>query len=73
MANHYHLLESVCYVVLNPMRAKLARHLRRWNSYSATAVGTPALDLLAVNCILTRLGNDPNRLQLVYRQFAVEG
>jgi len=73
MANHYHLLELVRYVVLNPMRAKLVCHPRRWNSYNATAGDAPALDLLAVNWILTRLGNDPNRLQLVYRQFVAEG
>ena len=75
MEKESHLLELARYVVLNPVRAKMVRHPRRypWSSYSATAGEAEVPSFLSVQWILSQFGEDLAQACLAYRQFAKEG
>jgi len=70
-----YLLALCRYVVLNPVKARLALHPRdwRWSSYRATAGMDPRPDWLTTDWILSVLSpGDAARAQAVYRDF-IEG
>lgn len=70
-----HLLEVARYVVLNPVRAKLARSPRdwEWSSYRATAGQTRCPRFLTVDWILSQFGTDPTRAARAYSTFVKQG
>ncbi len=70
-----HLLELCRYVVLNPVRAGMARHPKDypWSSYCATAGLKKKLDFLSTDWILAQFGNDRKQAQPKYRRFVLAG
>lgn len=70
-----YLLELCRYVVLNPVRAGIARSARgfRWSSYRATAGEIEPPSFLTVNGILERFGRDKAQAKEAYRRFVAEG
>ena len=70
-----HLMELARYVVLNPVRAGLARSVRAWpwSSYRATAGQTPAPAWLHIDWLLAQLAPDPETARQHYRRFVSEG
>ncbi|SDB55897.1 REP element-mobilizing transposase RayT [Desulfonatronum thiosulfatophilum] len=70
-----HLLELCRYVVLNPVRAGMARHPKDypWSSYCATAGLKKKLGLLTSDWILSQFGNDRQKAQQEYRKFVLAG
>ena len=70
-----HLLELVRYVVLNPIRARVVDHPRRyrWSSYRAIAGEAEPLEFLSVKWTLSQFDEDPDRARAAYRQFVKEG
>jgi len=70
-----YLLELVRYIVLNPVRAKLARHCKdwKWSSYSATAGLEESPHLLHVDWILSQFAREPSRAQKAFRKFVDDG
>lgn len=69
-----HLLELCRYVVLNPVRAGMARHPKDypWSSYCGTA-GLKKLDFLSADWLLAQFGNDRKHAQREYRRFVLAG
>jgi len=70
-----YLLELARYVVLNPVRAGMARYPRlwKWSSYRATAGETPPPGFLTTDWILSQFGRHRGRAREAYRQFVKEG
>ena len=70
-----HLLELGRYVVLNPVRAGLVRHLRAWSwsSYRATAGEEPAPTWLTVEWLLGQFARGREQARRAYRQFVKQG
>ncbi|PTN38240.1 transposase [Desulfonatronum sp. SC1] len=70
-----HLLELCRYVVLNPVRAGMARHPKEypWSSYCATAGLKKKSDFLSTDWILAQFGNDRKQAQLEYQRFVLAG
>ena len=70
-----HLLELARYIVLNPVRAKMARTVRdwRWSSYRATSGQSDVPKFLTVDWILSQFGPDRSRAVHAYRRFVREG
>ncbi len=70
-----HLLELCRYVVLNPVRAKMATHPRfwSWSSYRATAGEAAGPAWLSTEWILGQFGLRQREAQQRYRQFVAEG
>jgi len=70
-----HLLELARYVVLNPVRAKVARSARDWpwSSYRATAGQTAAPDFLTIDWILSQFGAKRTSAMRAYRGFVSQG
>lgn len=70
-----HLLELSRYVVLNPVRAKMVAHPRRWawSSYRATAGDTNCPPFLTTDWIWAQFGSRISSAQTRYRQFVAEG
>ena len=70
-----HLLELCRYVVLNPVRAKLAPHPRQWawSSYRATVGETKAPAWLTTDWILGQFGARVGLSRERYRTFVAEG
>ena len=70
-----HLLELCRYVVLNPVRARMARQAGQWawSSYRATAGQVPVPGFLVVDWILGQFGRHLHDTQSQYRQFVEEG
>lgn len=70
-----HLLELCRYVVLNPVRAKMAKHPGqwKWSSYRATAGETLTPDFLTVDWLLGQYGNKYREARKKYRVFVAEG
>lgn len=70
-----HLLELCRYVVLNPVRAKVVTHPRRWawSSYRATAGETPGSGWLTTEWVLGQFGQRLRVAQEKYRAFVAEG
>ncbi|MCK4356844.1 addiction module toxin RelE, partial [Candidatus Bipolaricaulota bacterium] len=70
-----HLLEVARYVVLNPVRAKMAKYPRQWtwSSYRATVgeIASPAF--LSASWLLEQLDRQPKRACLTYQRFVREG
>ncbi len=68
-----HLLEVCRYVVLNPVRAGLARDARawRWSSYRATLAAAPAW--LAADDLLALFAPAPGAARRIYAGFVAEG
>jgi len=70
-----HLLELCRYVVLNPVRAKVVAHPRRWawSSYRATVGETVAPAWLTTDWVLGQFGTRGHTAQQRYRTFVAEG
>ena len=70
-----HLLELCRYVVLNPVRAKLARGAGEWpwSSYRATAGLAEPPDWLAVDWTLGQFAKTRRVARAAYRKFVAEG
>jgi putative transposase len=70
-----HLLETLRYVALNPVRAGLVSAPERWqwSSYSATAGLCPAPSWLSCNLSLRLFSADTDSARLGYRRFVVDG
>lgn len=70
-----HLLELARYIVLNPVRAKMAKHPRQWtwSSYRATVGEIVSPVFLSAGWLLEQLDRQPKRACLTYRQFVREG
>ena len=70
-----HLLELCRYVVLNPVRAKLVAHPRRWrwSSYRTTGGETEAPAWLMTDWVLAQFGQRRRTAQEKYRVFVAEG
>lgn len=70
-----HLLELARYIVINPVRAKSARHPRdwRWSSYRTTAGEREAPTFLTVDWILAQFGPDRKKSIKEYRRFVRDG
>ncbi|MFC2095554.1 transposase [Candidatus Bipolaricaulota bacterium] len=70
-----HLLELARHVILNPVRAGVARSARDWpwSSYRATAGLAPAPAFLSVEWILSQLGTDEAQARTAYRKFVSKG
>jgi putative transposase len=70
-----HLLELCRYVVLNPVRANLVPHPRRWpwSSYRGTAGELRGPVWLSTEWILGQFGRGQREAQLRYREFVAEG
>ncbi len=69
-----HLLELCRYVVLNPVRAGLARRPGdwRWSNYQVTAAGKRG-DWLEVDWTLAQFGSDRSLARQEYRRFVAMG
>ncbi len=70
-----HLLELARYIVLNPVRAGLARAAGdwRWSSYRATAGLAPCPEWLSVDSTLGQFAGSRRIAQAAYRRFVAEG
>lgn len=70
-----HLLELARYVVLNPVRARMAVEAKdwRWSSYRATSGMEEMPDFLSVDWLLSVFGETKSRAVKAYRQFVSEG
>jgi len=70
-----YLLELARYVVLNPVRAKMAPTARDWpwSSYRATAGTEVAPPLLTTDWILEQFGPSKKKAQAAYRRFVSAG
>ena len=70
-----HLLELCRYVVLNPVRAGLVKHVDQWqwSSYRATAYGGGSASWLSTKWILSQFGTNSAQAQRAYRRFVSEG
>ena len=70
-----HLLELTRYVVLNPVRAGIARHPAdwQWSSYRATAGLESPPRWLVVDWTLTQFNQDPAMARCLYRRFVRAG
>lgn len=70
-----YLLELCRYLVLNPVRAGMARSARewRWSNYRATAGETARPGFLEVDWTLSQFGKEARRAREAYRRFVAEG
>lgn len=70
-----HLLELARYIVLNPVRAGMAKHPGDWpwSSYRATAGEAQPLPFLSVDWLLEQFGLRRRQAVLAYRKFVHEG
>jgi len=70
-----HLLEVARYVVLNPVRAKLARSAKdwRWSSYRATVGQVEVPDFLRIDWVLSQFGDKRAPAMRAYRRFVSQG
>jgi putative transposase len=70
-----HYLETVRYIVLNPVRAGICAlpDQWRWSSYRALAGLEFAPPFLAANDLLRRFGDSPAAARAAYRVFVSEG
>ena len=70
-----HLLELTRYVVLNPVRAGIARHPAdwQWSSYRATAGLESPPKWLVVDWTLNQFGQDQPTARRLYRRFVQAG
>ena len=70
-----HLLELCRYVVLNPVRARLVDHPRKWlwSSYRQTAGIEKREDWLEVGWVLGHFGVLSSRAARAYQKFVLEG
>lgn len=66
-----HLLETLRYDVLNPVRAGLCELPEdwKWSSYRASVGLAPAPRFLALSELLALFGSDPSRARRAYRAF----
>lgn len=70
-----YLLELARYVVLNPVRAKMARSVKdwRWSSYRATAGQEAPMQLLTVEWLLSQFSANTAEAISQYRRFVRQG
>jgi len=70
-----HLLDVARHVVLNPVRAEMARSAKDWpwSSYRATAGLAEAPSYLTTDWILSQFGNTPSRAAALYRDYVKRG
>jgi putative transposase len=71
----WHLLDSVRYVVLNPVRANLCHHPGGWiwSSYRAVVGLAPAPTFLTLDRVLAYFGSEPSRARHGFRTFVQDG
>ncbi len=72
---HAHLLELTRYIVLNPVRAGIARFAGtwRWSSYDATVGKRQQPPFLTTSWVLSLFNDDPNRARKLYADFVAAG
>jgi REP element-mobilizing transposase RayT len=70
-----HLLETLRYIVLNPVRAGICASPEewRWSSYRSLAGTDFAPPFLAANDVLRLFGDSPPKAREAYREFVSEG
>ncbi len=70
-----YLLELARYIVLNPVRAKIVKHLDRypWSSYPATVGAAPASSWLSIDWILGQFARTRSIAQQRYAAFVLQG
>jgi putative transposase len=70
-----HLLELARYIVLNPVRARMARSSKDWpwSSYRATAGLEPPASFLTTEWVLAQFGGTRSKAQRSYRRFVSAG
>ena len=70
-----YLLELCRYIVLNPVRANMAKDINRylWSSYPATVGSQPAPAWLATDWVLGQFGKRRALAQCKYAEFVVQG
>jgi len=70
-----HLLELARYIVLNPVRARMARACAdwHWSSYRATAGLEPPAPFLTTTWILSQFARSRHKAQCAYRRFVADG
>lgn len=70
-----HLLEACRYVVLNPVRANMAKSPDEWawSSYLATAGYKKPHACLEINWVLRQLASDSRPMEKAYREFVRQG
>ena len=70
-----HLLEVIRYVVLNPLRAKIAQKPEgwKWSSYRSIAGKEKAKKFLTIDWILEQFGNNRRVAQKKYCEFVRDG
>jgi REP element-mobilizing transposase RayT len=73
--SEHHLLETLRYLPLNPVRARLCRHPRAWpwSSYRALAGEMPAPTFLSVKAVLTLLGGRAETARRRYVRLVEDG
>jgi AraC-like DNA-binding protein len=68
-------LLSLCrYIVLNPIRAGIAKELKdwHWSSYNATAGRVEPITCLMTDWILSQFDEDKNKAKRKYKNFVIE-
>ncbi len=70
-----YLLELARYIVLNPVRARMARSAKDWpwSSYRATAGMSKPHDCLTTDGVLSGFGKNKAKARLKYREFVKAG
>jgi REP element-mobilizing transposase RayT len=70
-----YFLELARYIVLNPVRAAMVKHPRRWvwSSYGATMGASPALEWLTTDDLLAEFGKRRSEARRRYQRFIEEG
>ncbi len=70
-----YLLELCRYIVLNPVKAGMAKAPEdwEWSSYMATGGLAPALELLSTDWILSQFGSTPTKARAKYLDFVYAG
>lgn len=70
-----HLLELCRYIVLNPIRAKIAERPDdwKWSSYEATCGIKKSPEFLKVDWVLGQFGDERKTAQKRYKGFVIEG
>lgn len=70
-----HLLEVARYIVLNPVRAGMAKHPGDWpwSSYRATVGEAQSLPFLSLDWLLEQFGSRRRQAVLAYREFVHDG
>ena len=73
--SNWHVLELARYIVLNPVRAGLVRHVGEWpwSSYRAFIGKAPRPRFLETSWVLSQFGREPKRAREAYARFVADG